>query len=156
MTGRDVDLELLGRLAERMEEAGRGFKAISVQQVEISNQLSSLQTSVDGVNARLKRLETTINGNGHHGLKTEVELLKQRVKTAETGIGAVSTWRESLSAEKVRDLKDERKEHKASRGPSFWLTLAAVVISLGSMLATCGPQWQKAWAKDQTGPVDHD
>jgi predicted nucleic acid-binding Zn-ribbon protein len=148
MSGREVDPELLGRLAERLEETGRTVKAFSAQNAQLSVQVSSLQTSVDSAHARLKGIEHTVNGNGGKGLKTELELAKKDIELAEDGVKALQKWREGLGDKKIEDLQAAQKEGRAGLRNTI-LTLAAIFIALGSMFASCGPQWFKAW-----GPAD--
>ena len=143
MSGHEVDPELLGRLAERLEETGRAFKAISLQMTQVQTQVSSLQTSVDSAHARLKTIEYTVNGNGNKGLKTELELAKKDIATTSNGLGALQKWREGLSDKKINELQDAQKEGRTTTRNTV-LTIVAIVIALGSMVASCGPQWLKA------------
>jgi predicted nucleic acid-binding Zn-ribbon protein len=148
MSGREVDPELLGRLAERLEETGRALKALTSQAVQNQAQLSSLHTKVDSAHARLKVIEHKVDGNGGRGLKTEVELLKNDLRRIEDGLKTMQKWRESLSDKKVQELQEAHKEGK-TRSLQVWLAAIALLVALGSMIGSCGPQWFKAWRPDK-------
>lgn len=149
MPGREVDPELLGRLAEKLDETGRALKTLTAQQVQTQSLLSSLKTKVDSAHARVKQLETKIDGDGGaRGLRTEFELLKKDVDNVDAGLKTVQKWREGLSDKKVQELQQAQKDGRA-RSLQVWLTVMALVIALGSMLANCGPQWARAWEPDK-------
>ena len=148
MGGREVDPELLGRLAERLEETGRALKANSIQVVQVQTQLSSLDTKVDSAHARLKTIEHIVNGNGGKGLKTELELVKKDITTADEGLKTLKKWREGLSDRKVQNLEEAQREGKTASRNTI-LTIIAIAIALGSMFASCGPQWFKAMSPDK-------
>jgi predicted nucleic acid-binding Zn-ribbon protein len=146
--GREVDPELLGRLAERLEETGRALKANSIQVVQVQTQLSSLDTKVESAHARLKTVEHIVNGNGGKGLKTELELAKKDIETADAGLKTLQKWREGLSDRKVQNLEEAQREGKTASRNTI-LTIIAIAIALGSMFASCGPQWFKAMSPDK-------
>ncbi len=148
MSGREVDPELLGRLAERLEETGRALKTLTSQAVQNQAQLSSLHTKVDSAHARLKVIEHKVDGNGTRGLKTEVELIKKDVENVEDGLKTMQKWREGLSDKKVQELQEAQKEGRSNTRNTA-LTIIAIAIALGSMFASCGPQWFKAWGPDK-------
>lgn len=150
MSGREVDPELLGRLAERLEETGRALKALTSQAMQNQAQLSSLHTKVDSAHARLKVIEHKVDGNGTRGLKTELELAKKDIENVEEGLKTMQKWRESLSDKKVQELQDAHKEGRSNTRNTV-LTLIAIAIALGSMIASCGPQWIKAMGPDRPG-----
>lgn len=143
MSGREVDPELLGRLAERLEETGRALKSISVQVNQVSHQVSSLDTKVESAHARLKTIEHIVNGNGGKGIKTELELAKKDIENVEGDVQALVKWKENVGDRKITDLKDAQEKSQDNTRNTF-LTLLAVAIALGSMISSCGPQWLKA------------
>jgi predicted nucleic acid-binding Zn-ribbon protein len=148
LSGREVDPELLGRLAERLEETGRALKANSLQMTQVQTQVSSLDTKVDSAHARLKTIEHIVNGNGGKGLKTELELAKKDIETADAGVKSLQRWREGLGDKKIQSLEEAQKEGRASTRNTI-LTLIAIAIALGSMFASCGPQWFKAMSPNK-------
>jgi predicted nucleic acid-binding Zn-ribbon protein len=138
-------MELLGRMAAGLEEAGRALKTVQSQQLQLQAAVSSLHTKVDSAHSRIKSLEHKVDGNGSKGLKTEVELLKHKLEGSDDGLKKLQTWRESLGDKKIQTLEEETRDARKSRLTTF-LTVGALLVAIGSMAANCGPQWVKAWS----------
>ena len=86
MAKNDIDPELMGRVAERMEESGRALKTIQSQLNDHGARVSAAEAKLDSAHARIKKLEDVVNGNGSKGLKTDIELAKSGLKNLEEDI----------------------------------------------------------------------
>ena len=155
MPGHGLPGELLGQLAESLEETGRALKDLTSKTAGVHVQTSSLQTGLDSAHARLKKVEDSINGNGSAGLKTELGLVKKDIENIANDLRVLTEWRNSLTENKIKVLEVAQAESKKShadgriKGRNSLLTLLAIVIALGSMLSNCGPQWIKAWGSEK-------
>lgn len=147
-SGYEVDPELLGRLAAQLEETGKALKTVAGQGVAHGAAISSLRTSMDSAHARLKTVETAINGNGNAGMRTEIQLLKRDIESACKDLDALRSWKDGISDKKVQRLEQAQEAGKA-KNTQIWLAAVALLVALGSMIGSCGPQWVKAWEPDK-------
>ena len=122
-SSRGVDPEILGKLAERLSEAGKALKSVTALSAQTQNHVTELQTQVQNTIDRLKTVESIIHGNGTEGLKT-------RLAVAERDIDSI---------------KDSSGK-KSNAWPMLLIGVIGTFIALGSMFASCGPQIIKAWS----------
>lgn len=146
----DIDPKLLGRLAATLEENGTALKTIQATQTQAAGERSANKSSTESAHARLKTLEHTVNGNGGDGLKTKIRLLEQDLKVTKAELDKLEKWKDSLGDKQIAELQQEKKDGK-ERGLQIWLAVAALLIAIGSMVGSCGPQWFKAWGPDKGG-----
>jgi len=138
-----INQELLGRLAQGLEESGHALKAQSAKLTQICVQVGSIETQLVSAHARLKKLEEKIDGNGNQGLRTDIALARKEISGISETLKGLQIWRRELGDKKFNELKTEARQDKNLRWMVV-LALASMLIALGSLVGTCGPKLLKA------------
>lgn len=153
MSDAKIDNELLLRIAEGLETAGASYRDVKDDITAMRQDITAMRgelftntASVKSAHARLKGIETALNGEGQDkGIRVRLELIDNDLAALKDSVSAINDWRNNLSEKKIDELKSDTKTSRASHG-QLWLTVAALAIAAASMIGSCGPQIMKAWA----------
>lgn len=146
MAGRELDPDLLGRLATLLDESGNAQKTLQVQVARLSAQLSAQQSELNSAHARVKQLERKVDGNGgNDGLRTNMRLVQQKSDQLDVDVKALETWRQGSGEKKLQKVESQGLADRTLRW-SIMLGIGAIIISIMSVVGNCAPSLIKGSA----------
>jgi predicted nucleic acid-binding Zn-ribbon protein len=143
---RDLDPELIGRLAGGLEETGSALKSLQVSMSMVVERLSAVETKVDAAHARLGKLESKLDGSaGSDGVRAEIAVLKSSLSTAKNDVKDLQSWKNNFNNKQIEIIRGElqRTKDDGLKNRDFrWSTLIGVggaLMAAVALLKDCAP-----------------